>query len=163
MRVDSAIAHPETGVDSPGTHGDRIRIESRARRLWLLAPAVWLLPWNAAAAVPAKEGRSAERAWIERSAALARAAKEHAIVADFRRDIQEHRERLREIVRSNRNPPPRMLELQRSMILTNALLNAASECYSGGRLVCPADLMRQIDERLKIDFEQLNAIERGAR
>jgi hypothetical protein len=129
----------------------------------MLASAACLLRWNAASAAPAKSARSAERAWIERSAALAKAAKGHANVADFRRDIGEHRERLRDIVRAARNPPPNVLELQRSMILTNALLNAASECHSGGRLVCPADLMRQIEGQLKIDFAQLNAIERGAR
>jgi hypothetical protein len=131
--------------------------------MWILASVACLLPWNAVLAAPAKGARSAERAWIERSAVLAKAARGHANVADFHRDIEEHRERLREIVRADRKPPPKRLELQRSMILTNALLNAASQCHSGGRLECPADLMRQIDEQLKVDFAQLDAIERGAR
>ncbi len=127
----------------------------------MIASAACLLPWAAASA--GKNAYSPERAWIERSAALANAAKGHADAAEFRREIREHRERLREIVRSTMNPPDKMLALQRSMILTNALLNAASECHSGGRLMCPADLIRQIDAQLKIDFAQLGAVERGTR
>lgn len=103
-----------------------------------------------------------ERAWFERSAALAKAARENASVVEFRRDILAHRETLREIVRANSNPPSEILQLQRSMILMNALLNAASECHSGGRVVCPADLMHRIDEQLKTGFAQLSAIELGA-
>lgn len=147
------------------------RAESHARRLWLAALLACLLPATpafAAVAKPArpaaaKQARAAERAWIERSVALAKAAKEHAILGDFRRDILEHRERLRAIVRANPKPPGPLLGLHRSMILTNALLNAASECHSGGRLACPADLMRQIEAQLKADLAHLNAVERGAR
>lgn len=98
---------------------------------------------------------------MDRSAALVNAAREHANVADFRRQIQEHRERLREIVRASKNPPPQMLQLQRSMIVTNALLNAASECHSGGRVTCPADLMRRLDEQVGAGYAQLKAIETG--
>lgn len=103
-----------------------------------------------------------ERAWFERAAVLGKAAKAHASVADFRRDILAHRESLREIVRANPNPRSDILQLQRSMILMNALLHAAAECHSGGRVVCPADLIHRIDEQLKAGFGQLDAVEGGA-
>lgn len=125
------------------------RPASRTRRLWVMAAAAWLLPGVSAGAARAQGAPGAERQWIERSAALAAAAKRHARVADFRRDIDEHRERLREIVRSaGSHPSPSVLQLHRSMILINALLHAAAECHAGGRLVCPADLMRQLDEQI---------------
>jgi len=127
--------------------------------LWLLAAAAWLIP--CARAAPAGKRLKAERAWIERSAALARAAKENANVADFRRDIGAHRERLREIVRAAGKSPANVADLHRSMILMNALLHAAADCHSGGRLVCPPELMRQIEHQLAAGFDQLGAIEKG--
>ena len=127
-----------------------------------MAAATCLLAWIPARPALARRTLPAERAWIERSAALAKAAKEHANAAEFRRDIEAHRERLREIVRANRNPPPGLLQLQRSMILTNALLNAASQCHSGGRLMCPADLMHDLEAQLRTAFAQLGALERRA-
>lgn len=137
-------------------------IDGRTRRLWVVASAASLLSCAWAHAAPTKLARPAERAWLERSAALIQAAKGNANVADFRRDVQAHRERLREIVRSSKNNPPALVQLQRTMIVTNALLNAASECHSGGRVVCPADLMQQLEERVRAGFAQLNAIEGGA-
>lgn len=83
-------------------------------------------------------------------------------MGDFRRDILEHRERLRSIVRSGKNAPPNLQQLHRSMVLTNALLNAASECHAGGRLVCPADLMQQLEAQVRADRAQLGAIESGS-
>lgn len=136
---------------------------SHARRLWIAAPAACLASWAPAlVAAPASKRRPAEHAWIERSAALVTAAKEHASVGDFRRDVLEHRERLRSIVRSGKNAPPNLQQLHRSMVLTNALLNAASECHAGGRLVCPADLMQQLEAQVRADRAQLGAIESGS-
>jgi hypothetical protein len=132
------------------------------RRLLVLAPAAWLLPCASASAAPTGQRRPAERAWMERSAALARAAKAHANVGDFRRDVQEHRERLRGIVRAAGKPAESVAELHRSMILMNALLHAASECHAGGRLQCPPELMRQIEHQLAVGFRQLGALEKGA-
>lgn len=134
---------------------------SRARRLWIVAPATCLLAWVPAFAGPAKNPLPAEREWIERSAALVISAKEHASVGDFRRDTLEHRERLRSIVRSGKGSSSALLQLHRSMILTNALLNAASECHSGGRLTCPADLMQQLEAQVRADRAQLGVVERG--
>ena len=62
-------------------------------------------------------------------------------------------------MRTNKSPPPPLLQLHRTMILTNALLNAASECHSGGRLMCPPDLMQQMEEQVRNAFAQLDAIE----
>ena len=134
--------------------------ECRSRRELILACGACLL---ACAALPAtaKNARPAERGWIEQSSALVKAAKGHANVADFRHDVRRHHERLREIVRANRNPPPAVLRLHRTMILTFALLNAASECHSGGRLACPEDLMRNLEEQLRVGFEQLRVLEQG--
>lgn len=124
---------------------------------------VWLLPGVSAAAARAQAAPSAEQRWIERSAALAAAAKRHASVADFRRDIEEHRERLREIVRSGgSNPSPSLLQLHRSMILINALLHAAAECHAGGRLVCPADLMRRLEEQIATGFALVKAVQEAS-
>lgn len=136
-------------------------MSNRARRRLIVASAAIALHWPQVRATAAPAARP-ERAWVERSATLAKAAKEHADIADFRRDILAHRERLREIVRTNKNPPPEVLQLHRTMILTSALLSAASECHSGGRVVCPADLMYQIDEQVRTGFEQLKGVEGGA-
>ena len=63
---------------------------------WRSAPVVvWaglLFCW----AMPAWAGDAAseERTWIERAEALVTAAKGHAEVAAFQRDVQAHRERL---------------------------------------------------------------------
>lgn len=99
---------------------------------------------------------------MERSAALVGAVKARANVAEFRRDVQEHRERLRAIVRDAASPPAAVLELHRSMILMHALLHAASECHAGGRLQCPPELMQQIEHQLGVGFRQLGAVEKGA-
>ncbi len=130
------------------------------RRIVMLAALV--LPGVGVAAGHAKPAKRIERVWFERSAALADAARRNVSVADFRRDIGAHRETLREIVRANRSPPADILTLQRSMILMNALLNAAAECHSGGRVVCPPDLLHRIDEQLREGFAQLEAIDRAA-
>ena len=131
------------------------------RRLCLAAAALPLL--GAAAARGAPHGKlPGERAWLQRSEALARAAKANANVADFRRDISAHRERLREIVRAAGKAPEPIAELHRSMILMNALLHAAADCHAGGRLKCPPELMQQIEHQLGVGQRQLGAIEAGA-
>jgi hypothetical protein len=129
--------------------------------MWMLAPCGWALACFAGGVAAAPARKRAERAWIERSAALTRTVKASGDVAEFRRDLREHRERLREIVRAAGTPPPPVLELHRSMILMHALLHAASECHAGGRLLCPPDLMRQIEEQLAVGFRQLDAVEKA--
>jgi len=36
------------------------------------------------------------------------------------------------------------------MILLNALLKSASDCHQGDRLICPAELIRQLDAQVKV-------------
>jgi hypothetical protein len=110
-----------------------------------------------------RASRPAERAWVERAAALALAAKRNVEVAEFRRDVDAHRVALRQIVQANPNPPEHVLKLHRVMVLTNALLHAAAECHVGGRIVCPADLMQHIEDQVRNGFEQLHALEAGGR
>jgi hypothetical protein len=124
------------------------------------------VPWLAhlARATAAAATHGAERQWMERSAALADAARRHAAVTGFRGDIEAHRDKLRQIVRSDGEKTPQpVVRLHRTMILVNALLHAAAECQQGGRLVCPADLMRQLDGQIAEGFSQLQAIEKGTR
>jgi hypothetical protein len=127
----------------------------------LAAGTAWLLGATVVRAAPRRR-LPGERAWLERSESLARAAKAHANVADFRRDIGAHRERLREIVRAAKAPPAPLAELHRSMILMNALLHAAAECHAGGKLMCPPELMQQIEHQLTVGFGQLGVLEGSA-
>lgn len=106
--------------------------------------------------------RPAERAWADRSAMLARAAKAHAELGEFRKDILEHREKLRAIISANRKAPPELMHLHRSMVLTSALLSAASECHVGGRVVCPPELMHQIETQVRLDRDRIAALESAA-
>lgn len=137
------------------------RPPSRGRRLWLAAlVCLGASGWARAAA----GSRVAERRWIERSARLADAARHHAAAADFHRDVEAHRDKLRQIVRSESGKTAQpVIRLHRTMILVNALLHAAAECQQGGRLVCPADLMRQLDGQIAEAFAQLDAIEKASR
>lgn len=133
--------------------------DSRRRLLAAASVALLAVPAWPCLAARGKPPIARERAWVERSQALAQSAKANVGVADFRRDIVAHRERLRELVRARPDAPPAVVQLQRSMILINALLNAASECHSGGRIVCPADLLERIDHQLRVTVEHLRAAE----
>jgi len=105
-------------------------------------------------------GVAAERAWTERAAILVTAAKGHAVAAEFQRDVEAQRERLREIVRQEGpQPTPERRQLHVSMILLNALLKSASDCHQGGRVVCPAQLLRQLDAQVKVVQGQLKAVQ----
>ncbi|MBL8341015.1 MAG: hypothetical protein JNL30_06050 [Rubrivivax sp.] len=128
------------------------------------ALALLALPTGSVLATTGKRtSRPAERAWVERAAALALAAKRSVEVAEFRRDIDAHRVALRRIVQAHPNPPEPVLKLHRVMVLTNALLHAAAECHVGGRIVCPADLMQHIEDQVRNGFEHLHALEAGSR
>lgn len=128
----------------------------RREEWWWVATAVLLCM---SAPVWAVGEVSAERAWIERAEALVAAAKGHANAAGFRQDVEAQRERLREIVRQEGpRPMPERRQLHVSMILLNALLKSASDCHQGGRVVCPADLIRQLDAQVKVVYAQLKAV-----
>lgn len=129
----------------------------RRKEQWLLVTAVFLClsttAWSAG-------GVAAERAWIERAEALVAAAKGYANAAGFRQDVEVQRERLREIVRQEGpQPTPERRQLHVSMILLNALLKSASDCHQGGRVVCPAELIRQLDAQVKVVHAQLKAVQ----
>lgn len=129
----------------------------RRKEQWLLVTAVFLClsttGWSAG-------GAAAERAWIERAEALVAAAKSHVNAAGFRQDVEAQRERLREIVRQEGpQPTPERRQLHISMILLNALLKSASDCHQGGRVVCPAELIRQLDAQVKVVHGQLKAVQ----
>lgn len=129
----------------------------RRKEQWWLVTAVFLClsmtAWSAG-------GVSAERAWIERAEALVAAAKGHANATGFRQDVEVQRERLREIVRQEGpQPTPERRQLHVSMILLNALLKSASDCHQGGRLVCPAELIQQLDAQVKVVHGQLKAVQ----
>lgn len=132
----------------------------RARLLAVLAGFLLCIPYHLATA---QSARSVERVWIERSEALMEAAKGNADMAGFRRDVQAHREKLRELVAANKDAAPQKRQLHLSMVLINALLNSASECHAGGRVVCPAELMQQLQGQIKATYAQLNVIEGGTR
>jgi len=105
-------------------------------------------------------GVAAERAWIERAETLVAAAKGHAVATEFQRDVEVQRERLRGIVRQEGpQPTPELRQLHVSMILLNALLKSASDCHQGGRVVCPAQLLRQLDAQVKVVQGQLKAVQ----
>jgi hypothetical protein len=130
----------------------RSRIENR----WLAAAMFLGLATSAWSA----GGVAAERAWIERAEALVVMAKGPANAALFRQDVETQRERLREIVRQEGpRPTPELRQLHVSMILLNALLKSAADCHQGGRLVCPAELIRQLDAQVKVVNQQLEAVQ----
>ncbi len=130
------------------------------------------MPWRAAPivvwagiffcwAMPAWAGDAAseERTWIERAEALVTAAKGHAEVAAFQRDVQAHRERLRGIVRrAGPEPIPERRQLHASMVLLDALLKSASDCQQAGHVVCEANLIRRLDAQLEAARAQLKAV-----
>jgi hypothetical protein len=129
----------------------------RLQFLACLASAVLLLGFNpvAVSAAPA----SPEGDWIERAEALVVAARTHADAATFQREVQAHRERLREIVRAAGSaPPPQQRQLHVSMMLLNALLKSASDCHRAGRVTCPAELLRQLDAQVATARAQLKAL-----
>ena len=87
-----------------------------------------------------------ERAWVETAFQLVEAADSgRAEALAFRRQVQQSRETLRELVRA---ADPEDRARFQNMILMVALLDAAAACHRGGVIVCPPDLMRQM--RLQI-------------
>jgi len=129
----------------------------RRKERWWLVTAVFLCLSTTAWAGGAV---AAESAWIERAKGLVAAAKGNANVAEFRQDVEVQRERLREIVRQEGpQPTPERRQLHVSMILLNALLKSASDCHQGGRVVCPVQLLRQLDAQVKLVQGQLKAVQ----
>lgn len=129
----------------------------RRHERWLLLTTVF---FSLSATAWSAGGVAAERAWIERAEALVAAAKGRANAVEFRQDVEAQRERLREIVRQEGpQPTPERRQLHVSMILLNALLQSASDCHQGGRVLCPAELIRQLDAQVKTVQTQIKAVQ----
>lgn len=123
---------------------------------WIAAVAVLVCvsapTWAAAKVSP-------ELAWIKSAAALVAMAKGHSPAAGFEWEVEESRERLREIVRrAGPHPVPQRQQLFVSMILLNALLESATKCHQGGVVVCSANLIWQLDAQVKAASAQLKAL-----
>ena len=104
-------------------------------------------------------GASAERAWINGAATLVTMAKSHTAEAGFQWEVEQSRERLREIVlQAGPHPTPQRKQLFVAMIMLNALLESASECHEGGVMVCPATLIWQLNAQVKTALAQLKAM-----
>jgi hypothetical protein len=118
----------------------RRRVIGALAILWGL-PGLWPAGTLAASLVS-----EADRAWIERAGELVEAADSgRAEALQFRREVQESREILRELVRS---ADPEDRARYQNKILMVALLDAAAACHRGGYIVCPPDLMRQMRAQL---------------
>lgn len=103
---------------------------------------------------------SAEGAWIKGAAELVAMAKSHSSEAGFQWEVEESRQRLRQIVlQAGPHPAPKREQLFVSMIMLNALLESATKCHQGGLVVCSANLIWQLDAQVKAASAQLKALE----
>jgi hypothetical protein len=106
------------------------------------APAVidsTLSPWERSRALVAYAGRLVDAAY---------SGKTHATA--YRIDVAHYRESLRELVRENdARPPAERLPagLLLDMVRMAALLQSAAQCQTGRYIVCPPDLMSQLQRQ----------------
>ena len=71
----------------------------------------------------------------------------------FRIDAKLYRETLRRLMLGSydaESVPPISTSLYLQMVRMAALLNAAAECKTGRYIICPVELMRQLDSQQKI-------------
>jgi hypothetical protein len=119
---------------------------------WLVILLMGLVPVSVLAADPVAEERLA---WVEQAGALVEAADSGSAEARaFQREVRASREALRELVRE---ASPEDRGQYQSMILMVALLDAAAACHRGGYIVCPPDLMRQMQAQMARLRAQLGA------
>ncbi len=129
----------------------------RRVKCWCIAAAAVFICVSAPAWAAGKV--SPEGAWIKSATALVAMAKGHSPAAGFEWEVEESRERLREIVRqAGPHPAPQRQQLFVSMILLNALLESATKCHQGGVVVCSANLIWQLDAQVKAASAQLKAL-----
>lgn len=106
-------------------------------------------------AVPALAAADAgEQAWLQQAATLVEAARASAPAIEFRARVDALREQLRPIVRAGRDHD-RLRELHVQMVLLQTLLQMASDCHRGGRVLCPPTLMGQLDTQLAVARSRL--------
>ncbi|MHB8257148.1 MAG: hypothetical protein ACYDE0_07910 [Acidiferrobacterales bacterium] len=128
----------------------------RVRCWWLVTAAVL-----ACVSAPACAARKllAEGAWIKGAAELVAMAKSHSSEAGFQLEVEQSRQRLREIVlQAGPHPAPKREQLFISMIMLNALLESATKCHQGGLVVCSANLIWQLDAQVRAASAQLKAL-----
>lgn len=107
------------------------------------------------------------RALVALSATLvetAQSAKGHA--SAFRIDVAHYRESLRDLIKDNdklperdRLPKPLVLDMVRMV----GLLQSAAQCQTGRYIVCPPDLMSQLNRQQAIMEQGLAAVPAGGR
>lgn len=86
-----------------------------------------------------------------RSTLLVQAAKSgDAEATQFRIDTTLYREMLRALIRDHGAQMPS--DLKMDLVRMSALLSAAADCKTGRYIVCPADLMRQLQtQQVQLD------------
>jgi hypothetical protein len=83
---------------------------------------------------------------------------------EFRRDVRTSRAQLRQLVRtSGKQVSTDRQQLHETMILLDALLDAAAKCQSGNVIVCPPFLVQGLNAQLKNAHNQLATFERAHR
>lgn len=113
------------------------------------ALAAGLLLWAGSGAGAALE---TERGWIEEAGRLVEAAgTSSADATGFNRAVRDSRAALRKLVNEarQRELAADHRQLHSNMILLDVLLKSAASCQEGGRIVCPAMLMVQLNTVLK--------------
>ncbi|MCO6411291.1 MAG: hypothetical protein J5I92_00975 [Thiogranum sp.] len=107
--------------------------------------AAWLLsqPGLPAAAMTGP----AESQWLNQTAGLIEAARTRAPVGEFRERVIAQREWLRDIVRAGQGRDE-LRALHVNLVLLQTLLQSAADCHQAGRILCPPDLMRQLEAQL---------------
>lgn len=109
-------------------------------------------------ALPTDTGTTAAHIWLEQASQLVDAARDRAPAGAFRKRVIAAREQLRGIVRAGQARAD-LHELHINLVLLQSLLQAASDCHRGGRVLCPPSLMRQLDTQLAAARTRLSALE----
>ena len=90
----------------------------------------------------------------------ARSAKANA--SQFRIEVTFYREGLRELMRDNRKIAESNARLPEhalvDMVRMSALLHSAAECKTGRYIVCPAELMRNLESQQQLLWQQWQTI-----
>lgn len=108
---------------------------------------LWLCVLLGSSAATAAADLDREAQWVERAAELVQAAgSRQADAVEFNRDVAEMRSELGALVRGDTAGPQ---ALYQQMVLMVALLESAAACQSGGRIVCPVELMLQMNNQIR--------------
>jgi hypothetical protein len=102
-----------------------------------------------------------EKAWVEQAERLVVAVTTTTPnAAEFRRDVHTSRTQLRQLMQKRENPVPvEKQQLHKTLILLDALLDAAAKCQTGNVVICPPFLVQGLNAQLKNAQAQLAVIE----